>query len=52
MDPDNLCPKWYIDELTKAGIIPDDSSKYIQEFRKKVVKTKDEEYTLIRILKL
>ena len=52
MDPDNLCPKWYIDECTRAGLIPDDSSKYVKEFKKKVIQTKGEEYTLIKIVKI
>lgn len=51
MDPDNLCPKWYIDEFVQTGIIPDDSSKYIREVRKRVHKTKGEEYTKITIVK-
>lgn len=51
MDPDNLCPKWYIDELVRAKIIPDDSSRYIKEIKKQVVKTKGEEYTTIKIIK-
>ena len=53
-DPDNLCPKWYIDELVRAKVIPDDSSKYIIRFVKKVrlVKTKEEEQTIIRIYKV
>lgn len=51
MDPDNLCPKWYIDEIVKAGIIPDDSSRYIREVKKRVHKVKDEEYTKVTIIK-
>jgi len=51
MDPDNLCPKWYIDEIVGAGIIPDDLSVYVREVRKRVHKVKDEEYTKITIIK-
>lgn len=29
IDPDNLCPKYFIDCLRYAGIIPDDSAKHI-----------------------
>ena len=51
MDPDNLCPKWYIDEIVKAGIIPDDSSRYVKEVKKRVHVVKDEEFTRITIVK-
>ena len=37
-DPDNLCAKWTIDELSRNGIIPDDSSKWIKWIKKSVVK--------------
>lgn len=52
MDPDNLVPKWYIDELVKAEIIPDDSSKYIEGIFKSVVPGAEEEYTTIKVYKL
>lgn len=50
-DPDNLCPKWYVDELVRAGILPDDSSRFIRAITKSVVKiTKEEtEKTIIRV---
>lgn len=50
-DPDNLCPKWYIDEMVRAGILPDDSSRFIRAITKSVVKiTKEEnEKTIIRV---
>lgn len=53
VDPDNLCPKYFIDEIVKAGIIPDDSSKYVESIEKRVekVKTKEEEKTIIEIYK-
>lgn len=53
VDPDNLAPKYFIDEIVRAGIIPDDSSKYIESIEKRVekVKTKEEEKTIIEIYK-
>lgn len=53
-DPDNLVPKYYIDEMVRAGIIPDDSSKYIQSIEKKVIKVKktEEEKTVIEVWQL
>lgn len=49
MDPDNLVPKWYIDALVDAGVIPDDSSRYINGVWKSVQRTRGEEYTKIII---
>lgn len=37
VDPDNICPKYFIDKLKGFGIIPDDSSKYVESFEKRVV---------------
>jgi hypothetical protein len=51
MDPDNLCPKWYIDEIVEAGIMPDDLSRYVVEVRKRVHKTKGDEYTKVTVIK-
>lgn len=51
VDPDNLCPKWYIDELVKANILPDDSSKYIESITKKVVVSRGQEETRIFVYK-
>jgi hypothetical protein len=50
-DPDNLCPKWYIDEIVSAKIIPDDLSKYITSVEKRVRVTKNEPKTVIEIFK-
>lgn len=46
-DPDNIFPKYFIDELVRAGILPDDSSRYISSIEKEViiVKEKNEERT-------
>lgn len=49
LDPDNLCPKWYIDELVKQNIIPDDSSRYVQAIEKRVMKTTGPERTVIQV---
>lgn len=53
-DPDNLLPKYYIDEIVKAGYIPDDSSKYIDSIEKRVVKIEKGEQTrtVIKIWKM
>lgn len=53
-DPDNLCPKWYIDELVRAGIILDDSSRHVAWIAKSVVKIgkAEEEKTVIEVVKL
>lgn len=50
-DPDNLYPKWYIDQIVKGGIIPDDSSKYVDFVGKRVVviPTDKPECTLIDV---
>ena len=50
-DSDNIYAKWYIDELPKRGIIPDDSSKYVDCTSKWVVPvaTKEEERTLVEV---
>lgn len=51
VDPDNLNPKWFIDRLKEFRIIPDDGSKYVTEFVKRVVKIKsyEKETTLIEV---
>jgi Holliday junction resolvase RusA-like endonuclease len=49
-DPDNLLPKYFIDALRYAGVLPDDRPEDIKEYsisQKKVSKT--EEKTLIEI---
>jgi len=42
-DPDNLCPKYFIDELVRAGLLEGDSSRHISWIKKQVVKVKNEE---------
>lgn len=51
IDPDNVFPKWAIDELVKAGYLEDDSSKFIASIEKRVelVRSADEEETIIEI---
>ena len=50
-DSDNIYAKWYVDELSKRGVIPDDSSKYVDCTSKWVVPvtTKEEERTLVEV---
>lgn len=49
-DPDNLCPKYFIDCLRYANLIPNDSDQDIQlTVGQKQVETKEEEKTLIEI---
>lgn len=52
-DTDNVCPKYEIDELVRAGYLPDDSSKYVvsTETRIEFVETEGEEETIIEIWK-
>lgn len=54
IDPDNLCPKHYIDILVRRKVLPDDSSKYIESVEKKVfvIPRTDSERTEIEIFKL
>ena len=50
LDPDNPCPKFLIDAMRYAHIIPDDSPDHITlEIRQKLVDTKAEEGTLVEI---
>jgi len=51
LDPDNICGKYFIDGLRKAGIIKDDSSKYVEAvtYRQVKVKHKSQEQTAIII---
>lgn len=51
-DPDNLCPKWYIDQLVRSGVIQDDSSKVVAFIRKAVVKigAREKEKTVIEVV--
>lgn len=50
-DPDNLCPKWFVDRLKEFGVMPDDSSVYVSEFVKRVVKIENwqPEQTMIEV---
>lgn len=49
-DPDNLCPKYFIDCLRYAGFIPDDSPDHITlEVSQERVESVDEERTVITI---
>jgi len=50
-DPDNIIPKWYIDEIVRAGLIPDDSLKYVESILKQVVVSKDEPKTVIEVFR-
>jgi Holliday junction resolvase RusA-like endonuclease len=50
LDPDNFCPKYFIDCLRYAKIIQDDSPEFITlETSQVKVKTKSEERTTITI---
>lgn len=53
-DPDNLIPKWYIDEIVRAGVIPDDKTKYIESVEKMVKRanSKEDEETIIEIYQI
>lgn len=50
LDPDNLCPKYFIDCLRYAGLIKDDRSQdIVLEVSQQKVATKEEEHTRIEI---
>lgn len=53
-DPDNLCPKYFIDRLREFKIIPDDSSVHVAEFVKRVKKVEswEPEVTEIEVFEL
>jgi hypothetical protein len=53
-DPDNIFPKYILDELVRREVIPDDSSRYIRWIRKGVfkVETREEEKTIIQVVEL
>ena len=53
-DPDNLCPKWFIDRLVVFGIIPDDSCEVVEEVVKRIVKVEnwEPETTTIEVWEL
>jgi len=50
IDPDNLCPKYFIDALRYEGIITDDTAKHIVlEVRQEKTSSKYGEKTVIEI---
>lgn len=50
IDPDNLCPKYFIDALRYEGLIPDDTAREIVlEVRQEKAVTKCFERTVIEI---
>lgn len=52
LDPDNLCPKYFIDSLRYAGLIHDDREEDIlYQISQKKVEKKTQEKTLIEITK-
>lgn len=53
LDPDNLCPKYFIDGLRYAGLIPDDRSEDIElaVTQEKVARAEDER-TVVTITEL
>ncbi len=52
IDPDNMFPKWVIDELVKAKYLPDDSSSYVESIEKRVeIVNGEEEKTIVEIWK-
>lgn len=52
-DPDNICPKYFIDCLRYAEIIEDDTAEHITlQVSQEKVKTKGEERTELLITKL
>lgn len=48
-DPDGISAKAVIDGLTKAGILPDDSAKFIEEITYSQEITKNDDETIIDI---
>ncbi len=51
LDPDNLCPKYFLDCVRYAGFIKDDSDKYITlEVSQVKVKNKSDERTEIEVI--
>jgi hypothetical protein len=50
LDPDNPCPKSFIDGLRYAGLIPDDRSEDVEvTVRQEKIKNTEEQYTEIII---
>lgn len=53
LDPDNVCPKYFIDCLRYAGLIPNDRASDITlEVRQEKVKLKSDERTEIELTKI
>jgi hypothetical protein len=53
LDPDNLCPKYFVDALRYAGIIPDDTSEDIElVIRQEKVELRSDERTELEITPL
>lgn len=53
IDPDNLCPKFFIDALRYEGVIAGDSAKHIvYSIEQRKVKSQKEERTIIEIILL
>lgn len=52
-DPDNLAAKWYIDQLIGC-VIPDDSSEFLAEVAKRVVKIEkpEKQRTVLEVYQL
>ena len=51
IDPDNLCPKYFIDALRYAGIIADDTAEKVEYTISQRKKAKlEEEHTTIEII--
>lgn len=48
-DPDGVSVKAVLDGLTRCGILPDDSTKWVKSVTFESVITKDEEQTVIEI---
>ena len=50
-DPDGICFKHHLDSIVKAGILVDDSQRYVQEVRFKQTKIKkpDQERTSVTL---
>ena len=48
-DPDNYSPKWLLDSLVQAKVIQDDSSKFMAESPKVILRQGPVEQTVVRI---
>lgn len=53
LDPDNLCPKYHIDCLRYAGVLPDDTAETVRiETVQRKPKKGEEEGTLIHVWRI